>query len=90
MIKSLTRTKVINYCCRVSGGRASVPSHESSYAIYRRHALAAEPESPRPDGMVAKEHLELAALVTCLYGIGPVQGLIATSGTRGTGATHER
>jgi len=30
MIKSLTRTKVINYCCRVSGGRASVPSHESS------------------------------------------------------------
>ena len=60
------------------------------HAIYRRHAFAAEAESPRPDGMVAQEHLELAALVTCLYGIGPVQGLIATSGTRGTGTTHER
>jgi hypothetical protein len=48
----------------------------------------AEPENPRPDGLVAPEHLELAALATCL--IGPGQGSIATSGTRGTGTTHER
>jgi hypothetical protein len=49
------------------------------HAIYRRHAFAAEAESPRPDGVVAQEHLGLAALATCLIGRG--QGSIATSGT---------
>jgi hypothetical protein len=37
------------------------------HAIYRRHALAAEPEGARPDGLVAQEHLELAALAPLLY-----------------------
>jgi ATP-dependent Lon protease len=35
-------------------------------------------ESPRPDGSVAQEHSELAALATCLCGIGAWRGSIAT------------